>query len=174
MIKNSFNDISIRGRIAFCIMAVENYTSFTYPDVDFSAISKLMWNIVGDTDFIDNSAYRYMEIIPEYLYEFDSFADSDFEYISESEYEAYKRILPKSDEALNQIMHRIYDIAMEYAYEAIPVPGKKTIDYLFDVIKTLEERCIPIPDISSVSSSTFDQHDGWGDFISYKGLSRYL
>lgn len=174
MNKTIFNNISIRGRIAFCIMCVENYMKSTYPTANFSVVSKLMWNIVGDSDYIDNSAYHFMEIIPEYLYEFDSFVDSDFEYISEIEYEACKDLLSPSDETLNLIMHRIYDIAMEYAYEAIPTAGKKTIDYLFDVINILEERHIPLPDIASVLSSTFDQHDGWGDFIRYSGRSLYL
>ena len=133
-----------------------------------------MWNIVNDSDFIDNSSYRFMETIPEYLYEFDTYADSDFEYISESEYETLTMLLPKSDESLNIIMHRVYDIAMEYAYESIPDVGKTTIDYVFDAINVLKERHIPLPDTNTVSSSTFDQYDGWGNFISSKGLSIYL
>lgn len=41
MIKKFFNDISIRGRIAFCIMSVERYTRYTYPGLDyFSSTSR--------------------------------------------------------------------------------------------------------------------------------------
>ena len=32
-------------------------------------IAEMMWKIIDNSDYIDNSAYRYMEIIPEYLFE---------------------------------------------------------------------------------------------------------
>ena len=133
-----------------------------------------MWNIVDDCDYIDNSAYKYMEIIPEYLYEFDSYEAADFEYISENEFFLFRSSINSSDEALNTIMHCIYDIAMEYAYEAIHDYGKATFKYISEVIAILKENKISLPDIDKVSSFTFDKFGGWGDFIKPDGLSQFI
>ena len=84
------NKISIRGRVAYLILCFEQYVTVQYPDRDWKSVDDMMWKICDDSDFIDNSAYRYMEIIPEYLYEFDTYEELDFDYLSEADYEMYK------------------------------------------------------------------------------------
>ena len=169
-----FNNISIRGRVAYAILCFENYVQARYTDKDFSVIASLMWSIVGDTGYIDENADKYMEAIPEYLYEFDNFEDSEFDYITKEEYESFKSILCPSDASLNTIMHRIYDIATEYAYEGFDAPGNETIQYICDVVDELRKNNVPVPEYKLVQPFSFDEYDGWGDFIQASGLSNII
>ena len=174
MNKKAFNNISIRGRVAFGIMCFEEYVAVEYPDMDFAPVCELMWDIVSDRDYIDASAEKYMEIIPEYLYEFDAYEDAGFEFLSVEEFESMRKLIPSGDAALELIMHRIYDISMEHAYAAIEPPAKESIDLLFEVIEELESRGVRVPGIEKVAGFSFAESGGWGAFISHGGLSKVL
>ena len=73
-----------------------------------SRVAELMWKIIDDSDYIDNSAYRYMEIIPEYLFEAEDFVSSQFDYLTEQDYNYFTELLPvpENDIDLNIIMHK--------------------------------------------------------------------
>ena len=174
MNKKDFNNISIRGRIVFGIMCFEEYVTDKYPNVDFAPVCELMWDIVSDKDYIDASAEKYMEIIPEYLYEFDAFEEAGFEFLSAEDFNAMRKLIPSDDEALDLIMHRIYDIAMEHAYGAIESPARASIDLLFEIIEALEARGIKVPRIQVVAKFSFAESGGWGGFIPHAGLSKIL
>ena len=174
MNKKDFNNISIRGRIAYGIMCFEEYVSTKYPDKDFAPVCTFMWNIVSDKDYIDVSAERYMEIIPEYLYEFDEYEKAGFEFLTFDEFNAMRELVPNNDEALNIIMYRIYDIAMEHACGAITPPAKASIDLLFDIIEQINNCGISLPRAELVDGFDFGESGGWGSPISHVGLSRIL
>ena len=116
MNSKNFVDISIRGRIAYVILCFENYVKVKYPDVDMMPVLKMMWAVVDSSDYIDNSAYRYLEIVPECLFEKDYYASDVFETLTEDEYNKFIKLLSSDDSDLNTIMMSVYDIAMEYAY----------------------------------------------------------
>ena len=174
MNKKDFNGISIRGRVVFAIMCFENYVIAKYPARQFDGVCALMWDIVSDKDYIDASAEKYMEIIPEYLYEFDSYEDAGFEYLTRDEFDFFSELIPSDDESLSLIMHRIYDIAMEHAYAAVDYPAKASIDLLFEIIDALKREGIKLPDIGLVRGFAFAESGGWGNPVSRKGLSRIL
>lgn len=174
MLKKDFNEISIRGRAAFGVMCFERYVKSKYHDEDFSPVCRLMWDIVSDKDYIDASAERYMEIIPEYLYEFDDYDEAEFDYLSTEEFNSMRKLIPNDDQGLETIMHRIYDIAMEHAYSAIEAPAKASIDYVFEIAETLKTEGVALPDIESVKQFSFAKSGGWGEPINYRGLSIIL
>ena len=173
MKKSDFYPISIRGRIAYGILCMENYLAMKYPNTDFSHMLEKAWSIVSSEN-IDERAYEFMEIIPEYLFEFDNYTDAGYEYLSEQEYDIFIEIIPRSDETLNLIMHRIYDIAMNNAYAGFTAPAKETVALLFDIIDALKNAGIQLPDIKSVSNCDYSTYNGWGDFVSPLGLSTVI
>lgn len=174
MNKFDFYNISIRGMVAYCIMCLENYVLETYPDRDFSPILQPAWTIVGDQGFIDQNADRYMETIPEYLFEFDDYGEAEFDYLTEEEFDKLKGLLNPNDKVLNLVMHRIYDIAMTYAYVAVANPPKEATDLVFDVVRCLKEHGTLLPDFELVRSYSFSEFDGWGIHIDPEGLSKLL
>ena len=167
------NKISIRGRVAYLILCFEQYVTVQYPDRDWKSVDDMMWKICDDSDFIDNSAYRYMEIIPEYLYEFDTYEELDFDYLSEADYEMYKSIIPKDDPDLNTIMHSIYSVAMEYAYTAIPKGAPDVIPYIQAAESALKTKHIVLPSVSALEGFV-DEQDWWGDPFDGRYLSKIM
>ena len=174
MRKKDLNNISIRGRVAFGIMCFERYVKARHANRDFTPVCRLMWDIVSDRNYIDASAERYMEVIPEYLYEFDSYEEAGFEFLSRGEFEAMRALVPPDDPDLECIMHRIYDIAMEHAYTAVDAPARASIDRVFEIAEVLEGNGVALPDVGAVKDFSFEESGGWGSPISHEGLSIVL
>lgn len=170
---NRINEISIRGRVAYLIMCAESYIVAKYPNRDWSPVVESMWKICDKSDYIDNSAYRYLEIIPECLYDRESFSVSKFDYLSETEYNTFISLIPKDDEDLNCLMHSIYDVAIEYAYCGIPKGAPDTIPYIEDVEQILHDSGLALPDVSLLSGYV-DPEDWWGDPFDGRYLSIIL
>lgn len=165
--------LSIRGRITYLIMCFERFVVSKYPDRNWKPVSELMWKICDNSDYIDNSAYRYMEIVPEYLFEFDNFKDAEFDYLSEDEYQKFISIIPNDDPAIEIIMHSIYNVAMEYAYTGIPEYAPDTIPYIEATEKVIKENSLQLPDLTLLSQYTDVEH-WWGQPFDGRYLSIIL
>lgn len=167
------NNISIRGRVAYLILCFEKYVMAKYPERNWKSVSELMWKICDKSDYIDCSAYRFVEITPEHLYKKDNYADSNFKFLSEDEYNQYIAIVPSDDDNINVLMHSIFDVAIEYAYCGIPKGAPDTIPYIEDVENVMLSTCIDFPDISLVTKYV-DPEDWWGDPFDGRYLSFIL
>ena len=174
MDKHDFTCISIRGMVAYCVMCLESYVLEAYADRDLTPVLRPAWGIVGPEGYIDQNADRYMEAIPEYLFEFDDYETAGFEYLTESEFNELRGLLDPDDEVLGLLMHRIYDVAMCYAYTAVEVPPRDAVDLVFDSIGCLREHGIPLPDFELVGGFSFSELYSWGVHINPEGLSRVL
>lgn len=163
--KEDFYNISIRGRIAYCILCLKKYADTVYPNDDFVSVYTMACRIIDGSDYVDEAAYRYMEIIPEYLFEFRDYQSSDFEYLSEQEYGWFVSVLNLNDKYLNSLMNQIYETAMLYAYTTVPIPAKRTAEMILEVIEVLKQCGITPPDISAVSEYTYDESDIFGKSI---------
>ena len=170
----NFDNISIRGRVAYIILCFEKYVTKMYPETDWARVDDMMWKICDDSDYIDNSAYKYMEIIPEYLYEFSDFESADFEYLSKEDYEYYISVIPKDDDRLNTIMHAVYSVTMEYAYSALIKYAPDTREYIDAVLNVMRESKINPPDIGIVEQFVFSEASGWGHTFDGRYLSSIL
>ena len=171
--KTIYDTLSIRGRVAYAIMCFERYVTCKYPDKDMSAVADMMWKIIDNSDYIDNSSYRYMEIIHEYLFEANDFTSSEFDYLTEKEYDLFTDLLPTPDidANLNTIMHLIYDIAMEYAYTVVELDAPETKEYLQEISKILQTNSITLPKVDDIPKYEWDDTHGWGQPFDGRYLS---
>ncbi|MDO4633901.1 MAG: hypothetical protein Q4B01_08610 [Eubacteriales bacterium] len=169
------NTLSIRGRVTYLIMCFETYVTAKYPERNWAPVSDRMWKICDDSDYIDNSAYRYMEIVPEYLYEFDNYKDAEFDYLTEDEYKQFISIIPSGsqDPDLEIIMHSIYNIAMECAYGSAIKYLPNTIPYIEAAEKCMKKASLPLPDLSRLAHLTDPEHQ-WGEQFDGRYLSIIL
>lgn len=87
-------NVSVLGRVAYAIMCFEKYAVTVYPNVDFSPVAEIMWSIIDGSNYLDESSYRYIEIVPECLFEFKSYEESNFEYLSKEEYDLFTSTTP--------------------------------------------------------------------------------
>ena len=174
MNRRDFYDVSIRGMVAYCILCLESYVLETYTNHDFGPVLRLAWDIVGPEGYIDQNADRFMEAIPEYLFEFDDYDEVELEYLTREEFDELRGLLDPDDQTLGLLMHRVYDVVMCYAYVAVANPPRDAVDLVYDTIGALRERGIALPDFELVRDLSFNEYDGWGAHVSPEGLSRVL
>jgi len=172
--QRDFTCVSILGMVAYCTMCLESYVLEAYPERSFSLIMRLAWGIVGPNGYIDENAYHYMEAIPEYLFEFGDYEAAEFEHLTREEFNEFRGLLDPGDQTLNLVMHRIYDVAMCYAYTAVENPPREAVNLVFDVVDCLGKHGIQLPDFSLVKSFSFSEFHGWGAHISPEGLSKVI
>lgn len=171
-----YDNLSIRGRVAYLIMCFERYVKHKYPEKDMSLPAKFMWNIVDHVAYIDDKAYRYMDVIPDYLFEADSYETSDMVDMTRKEYDVLVALLPRAEEDpdLNTIMHRIYDVAMEFVYTEVKLDAPETKRYMAEVDWILAKNGVDAPDVNRLPQYEWDETHGWGKLIAPKNLSIIL
>lgn len=168
-----FKNISLVGRIAYGILCAENYANKIYHDKNWSPLFELIWSITNSTSW-DDWADKYIEVIPEYLFEFDSYEDSNFEYLTQADYETFSSLQKNTSADWNNILKKIYEIEELYAYSTIPNYGKNSIVIIEEIASILIKASVPLPDIKKVSFSKFNERDGWGNPFDGTKLSTFL
>ena len=159
--KNDFTNISMIGRAAYAIMCAERYALAKYPDKDWRPLFTWMWKCTSD--YFDEWYYRFMEILSEYLYEFENYKDAQFDYLSEEDYNYYTNFFKDIDKNMEELIVIPTKIAMVYSYMPIPGEGKESIEYVRDAIKILKTNGIDLPDPVDVAFSNFSEKNGWGE-----------
>ncbi|MDD7298666.1 MULTISPECIES: hypothetical protein [Fibrobacter] len=115
-----------------------------------------------------------MEYIPKYLFEFESFEASNFEYIDKETYTNLKKLYKNVDDSLNKILLAIRNIEEEYAYSSIPGYGTASLEYIDEILAILKNNKIQPPDPQLVAFSNFSEEDGWGKAFDGTKLSMVL
>ncbi|MDE6425838.1 MAG: hypothetical protein K2K89_06845, partial [Ruminococcus sp.] len=62
-ILDKLKNISLRGRIAFTIMCIEQYLTKQYPHNDWTPLSEKMWKVTNS--YFDEWLYDFTDIMPE-------------------------------------------------------------------------------------------------------------
>ena len=182
MKSEDIGNFTLLARTAFAIMCFEKYVISVYPHIDYRPVAEMMWHIVDGSDYLDEAAYKYAEIIPDSLFEYDSFESLDYQYMTKEQYVLFSNILNPQDRDLNRLMEAIYNIAMSYCYTSVSPGAPDTIPYLHEAIDVLEKHNIDLPDISllsnhSISSGSLNAYRNFnwmGEIIDPKELSIIL
>lgn len=163
------SSISMNGRMAYIILCIEKYLLQKYPDKDWKDLSCRMWRATSEPwdEWID----EFIEIIPQYLFEFDNYDESDFEELSEEEYDYFVELYEGVSEGLcdnpsdkvNYMLNSLKELEEVYCYTSIPGIGKEAIDILAKVASVLVEENVELPDVSIVEFSAFVDKNGWGE-----------
>ena len=180
MFTDNLKNISMNGRMAYSILCVEKYLLSKYPGRDWRMLSTKMWDVTNTP--WDDWSERFMEVIPQYLFEFDNYEDSDFEFLSMEEYQQFKNLYSGITDGLcedatdpvNFILMGLYRLEEVYAYTSIPGIGEESLRIVNQIVSTVQNEGVEIPDIDIVAFSSFEQKSGWGDFFDDKHLSLIL
>ncbi len=187
-VRETFQDISIYGRTAYAILCFEEYVLKFYPAKDFSPVSELMWGILDDArGSVDDKAFFYNSIVPECLFEFDTYeasrADNDAgeacpsPYLSREAYDMFRKLLDPEDSKLNTLMDDIFHIITQYLYSGVRYPAAEIFPYLGECMDILNELQLPLPDIAQVKEYRCGEgprRDAWGESIPFPGKSKIL
>lgn len=170
--KYDFSNISMIGRAAYAVMCAERYALAKYPGKDWKPFFTWMWQLTSVC--FDEWYYRFMEILPEYLYEFDNYKDADFDYLTEEQYAYYADFLKDIDESMEKLINIPAEISMVYCYTSIPGKGEESLELVQKAINILEENNIDLPDPEDVAFSKFTERNGWGNEFDGTRLSIVL
>lgn len=157
----NFNEISMNGRMAYLILCVERYVKTKYPDKDWSVLSQWMWD--STSEYWDEWDSKFMEIIPEFLFEFDSYEESDFECISEDEYNYFSSLYDGLSDEFNSLLLKLHELQQVYCYESIPGNGMDASKIAIEACSILENNNIALPELEKVAFSRFSEKKGWGN-----------
>ena len=94
-----------------------------------------------------------------------------FEHLTENEFIELRGLPNPDDEVLGLLTHRIYDIAMCYAYTAVETPSQGAVNLVSDVVGRLGKHGIQLPDSELVRGFPFSEFYGWGIQVRPEGLS---
>ncbi len=158
--------------MAFLILCVEKYVIAKHPETDWSVLSEWMWKATSEP--WDEWDDRFMEIIPEFLFEFDSYDEAEFDNLTAEEYKTFTTLFSSRDKDLNALLLKLHELQQVYCYEAIPENGVAAINIVLEACKILEQNNIPLPEISSIAFSSFSEKNGWGEDFDGTNLSLIL
>lgn len=172
---DALKNVSILGRACYTIMCTEEYLTAIAPKKDWTPLCEIMWSIAGD-ELWDGWLGKMIEIIPENMLEFNSYTESEFEYLSEEEYATLKSLYTGMPEGLNTLIDCVFESVNVYAYGSIPGFGQDSLDVVDEAAGVLEEAGVSLPDAEAVAFSSFGQKSGWGENfdIKEKGLSKII
>ena len=169
-----FEEISLLGRIGYAIMCAEAYLTAIHPSRDWRPLFEMLWSICDKGTFWDEWASEILEILPECLFEFPSFEQSDFSHLDEKDYEIMKSLLSDYDSGTDILLEGIRNMEEAYAYTEIDGIGEESLDILEDIVEVLEKAAVPLPDPKAVAFSSFEECGGRGEPFDYHLLSAVL
>ncbi len=166
--------------MAYAILCVEQYLKTKYPDKDWSRLSERMWPVTNMS--WDEWAEEFMEIIPQYLFENDTYEESDFEFLEEADYEEFTglfkdisdRLYDDEHDRVNYLLLSLYKLEEVYAYTEIPGNGEESLKIIDKMCEILTQEDVILPKIETVSFSSFTERNGWGNRFDGTGISLIL
>ena len=168
-----FENISVVGRIAYGIMCAEEYLIHKYPDKNWTIIFEDFWKITN-LELWDNWMDEIIEIIPEYLFEFNDYQSSGFEFLTEAKYNELKKIFDNTNDDVNIILKMVYELANSHAYSSINKNGQESLLQLKKIIIFLEKEGINLPEMKEVQTHLFSERNGWGNSFDGTSLSKII
>lgn len=169
-----FEGVSLLGRISYAIMCAENYLTAIHPDRDWRPLFELLWSICDEGTFWDEWASEVLEVLPECLFEFPTFEQSDFDHLDEASYDTMVSLLKDHDDGTDSLLEGIRDMEEAYAYTEIDGIGKESLDILEGIVEVLEKAGVQLPDPKAVAFSSFKECGGRGDSFDFHFLSTVL
>lgn len=169
--------ISMNGRMAYAIMTIERYLPDTYPSKDWSILSAQMWRATATA--WDTWTDSFIEIIPEYLFEFPTYEESGFEHLSSEDHKSFAELYSgvtsgDSNDTINIFLESLRLIEEVYCYTSISGFGEESLDILEKICDIVEDAGIQLPDPQLVAFSPFTEKDGWGEDFDGTYLSAVL
>ena len=157
-ILDKLKKISLRGRIAFTIMCIEQYLTKQYPHKNWTPLSEKMWKVTNS--YFDEWLYNFTDIMPECFFE-------TSELKNESETIAFKKLYKDLTEDdindINELLNLLVEIVELHVYtDAFSMEKESLNDILTIISDYLIKNKICVPDIEKVSFSKVEENDGFG------------
>jgi hypothetical protein len=148
---NDFNDISIRGRLAFGMTCLEKLVSNLNSDHPLlqTIVFPKIWEFTS-TDDLGAWEQKINDVDPVCV--LDAKADSDL-----------KKLYNKLSKDIVSTITDVIEIGTANIYGSTGVNSPMTLEPLNSVINTMTKLKVPLPDIKTFKKSNFSEFHGWGN-----------
>ncbi|WP_259016787.1 hypothetical protein [Emticicia fluvialis] len=155
-----FKRISIRGRVAFSIVCLENSIKhFQLSELEWDFLLKLLWNYTSIN--MGTWHYQVAECIPRgVLNDTDDLSDLDF--LSETQFWSLNQLYKKCNNELLEIIDLIFFIGISDLYSSIENYSPQTIEYLQEILLIMNKHKIPLPPVNMFYQFSITEYNGWG------------
>ena len=178
---DELKNISLTGRLCYLFMCIEKYLVSCYPDRDWTPAAKKCWQWTNG--FWDEGCDEYDKIVPEYLFEFDNYQETnDREFdgmLSKEDYDTFTKLYEGITNGRGEgDIDRILMLPIEFnnvcECSDFVDADEPTLGIIQEAQSILEKHRIEFPSIDKIKSLTVDQKNGWGDFMESEWLSEII
>lgn len=178
-LEKGFRKLSLTGRLCYLFMCVEAYLVACFPERDWTPVAKRCWQ--WTKDYWDKGWEIYSAVIPEFLFEFESYEKTNtVNYngaLSEKDYQELTTLFTglttgSAEDEINQLLMLPIEFSNICEGASLSWASQETMDVLRDMQQLLSKHNIPFPDISKIKHMS--AWDGWGGFVDSEYLSIIL
>lgn len=171
-------NLSLTGRLCYLFMCIERYLTTCYPERDWTPAAKRCWQWTNV--FWDEGSDIYSTIVPEYLFEFDNYNETNMRsfdgMLSEKDYLELTNLFAglttgNPEDEINQVLKLPIEFNNECECTNFDAANIPTLKIIYKMQYFLSLHNISFPDISSIQNMTVKQQNGWGNFIDSNYLS---
>lgn len=165
---NEFINISIRGRVAFSILCLENVIRhYNVESLPWAFVLEKLWEFTSNSGYLDDWMDVTVEIIPktvinDTLYLTGDFESMDLECITIEQFKCLHDLYSKVDSVLCFIIDKIFSLATGEMYGALRDGAPYNLEHLQEILNMMEQHNIPLPPIEPLKIYSFWERGGWG------------
>jgi hypothetical protein len=157
--KELIGKISLRARVAFIILCIENALRSEDTLVKWNKVLELFWSQTS-MQFVDEWLYEISKVMPESILE-DDYEEN--ETISFAEYSKIKSIYKSTPKYIFELMEFAFECGTIDLYGAVEENSNKTIQSVLKCIEIMKEKNIELPKIELLEKFSISENGGWGN-----------
>ncbi len=156
-----FINISLRARVAFAILCLENAIDhFDLPKNKWQIVLKKLWELTS-MKYVDEWLYSVSKIMYSSILE-DNYSEEWKQYLSISEYMQLRELYLTTPNLIFEILDYIFEIGTIDMYGAILDNSKETLKLLKQLIMLISKENIILPNVEPFAKFSIAENDGWG------------
>ncbi|WP_345225298.1 hypothetical protein [Hymenobacter koreensis] len=162
VLKERMKHVSIRGRVAFCIVCLEiaiHNLKFSSP-ASRHLLAKL-WDYVSSCQ-LDIWHEEMAEYLPSSIIETERFQEEDFDDLSEYNFGQLRNWYQTLPKGVVDMIECIFVVGTVNLYGEITGYSTETLKPTMRVAGLMQQLKLPLPEIARFEKSAFADFDGWG------------
>lgn len=170
----NFEDISIKGRVAYGINCLENAINhYNYGKEKWQFVLGQLWKFT-DIEYLDDWYYQTAEFMPDSILEDEKYNEADFEFIDKAQFYKLYDLYTNANEPVKRMIRMIFDIGSKELYGKIQGHSDSTLKHLKEVMNLCQSENIKLPNGEIYRKYSFEENGGWGESFEGREMSLIL
>ena len=171
---SSFRPISMRGRVAFAIMCLEESIMRLAPEPErWLVVVNQLWKYTSE-ESLDVWQEVTAEFTPGAILKYAEYVEQDYELLTRDGFWLLRDLYQSCDPLLRELTDLVFDIGTLELFGSLDGFAPQSLRHLVQVLRLLGERGLPVPSVDLVSEQAFTSRHGWGNPFDAGHLRRLL